>query len=174
MRSTILATVPLLAALAASPVSAQITARVHIDIPIGRRGPEVVYRPEVLPREIRIYDYDRRDYGDWDRDRDYRRWQPVTVYFFAGRYYERPVRGARAVVIYRYRDHFFFPPRDSRWERQHGRDNTWGRRDDRDRDDRNRDRDDRNGRDRDDRNGNDRDRNPRIPDDRGGRSRPDQ
>jgi hypothetical protein len=163
MRPTMLATVPLLAALISSPAAAQITARVHIDIPIGR-GPDVRYPPEAASREIRIYDYDRDDYGDWDRDRDYRRWQPVTVYFFAGRYYERPIRGGRTMIIYRYGNRYFFPPRDTRWEQRYGRDNDWGRRDDRDdrsardRDNRNgRDRDDRNARDRDDRNGQGRD-----------------
>jgi hypothetical protein len=168
MRPTILATAPLLAALAASPAGAQVTAHVHIDIPIGHRGP-VIYRPEPAPREVVIYDYDRHGYGDWDRDRDYRRWQTITVYFYAGRYYERPIRGARPVVIYRYRDRYFFPPRDHRWEQQHGRDNDWGRRDDRDRDDRYRD--DRNGRDRDNGNGHGRG-NQKVPNIRGGRSRP--
>jgi len=168
MRPVVLATLPLLAALATSPVAAQINAQVRLGIPIGNHQVVISYRPERLPREVRVYDYDRRSYGDWDRERDYRRWRPVTVYFYAGRYYERPFRYARPVVIYRYRDRYFYPPRDGRWERQYGRDNDWGRRDDRDRDDRNgRDRDDRYN-DRGDRNQNDRNVQPI----RGGRSRP--
>ena len=168
MRPTILATIPLLAALAASSATAQINAQVRLGIPIGRSHVVITYRPEPMPREVVVYDYDRRSYGDWDRDRDYRRWQPITVYFYAGRYYERPYRSARPVVIYRYRDRYFYPPRDGGWERQHGRDNDWGRRDDRNRNDRNaRDRDDRSN-DRGGRSQNDRN----VPPIRGGRSRP--
>jgi hypothetical protein len=176
MRPIVLATIPLLAALTAIPATAQVRAEVRLGIPIGNHQVVVTYRPERMPREVRIYDYDRRDYGDWNRDRDYRRWQPITVYFYAGRYYERPFRYARPVVIYRYRDRYFFPPRDGRWERAYGRDNDWGRGYDRDRDDRyGRDRDDRNDRDRDDRYNDrgDRNQNDRgVPPIRGGRSRP--
>jgi hypothetical protein len=130
MRPTMLAVIPLLAAIAASPATAQINARVHIDIPIGRYQPEVIYDQGYLPPEISVYDYDRDDYGDWDVDGYYRYWQPVTVYFYLGRYFERPIRGARPLVIYRYRDRYFFPPRDVRWEQRYGRNYTWGRRDD--------------------------------------------
>lgn len=187
MRPTVLATAPLLAALATMPAAAQVTAHVHIDIPIGHRDPVVVYRPQPGPRDVVVYDYDRDDYGDWDRGRDYRRWQLVTLYFYAGRYFEQPIRGARPVVVYRYRDRYFYPPRDARWEQRHGRDNDWGRRDDRDRDDRyDRDRNDRNdrndrsqdsrtGRDQSDRGGRQQDprsNDHRVPDVRGGRSRP--
>ncbi len=198
MRPTILATAPLLALLTASPAGAQITAHVHIDIPIGHRQSDVVYRPEAAPREVRIDEYDRRGDGDWDRGDAYRGWSPVTVYYFAGRYYERPFRGARAIVIYRYRGRYFFPPRDVRWEQRYGRDRDWGRSDNRDRDDRgqyNRDdrgpnhRDDRGQYNRDDRGANHRDdrggsshadrgqgsndrATPPVPNVRGGRSRP--
>jgi hypothetical protein len=136
MRPTMFALVPLLAVFATPPAGAQITARFHIDIPIGRDQPEAYYGQGYLPREITVYDYDRDDYGDWDLDDYYQDWRPVTIYFYLGRYFERPIRGARPIVIYRYRNRYFFPPRDVRWEHRYGRTNNWGRRDDRDRDDR--------------------------------------
>ncbi len=136
MRPTMLTVIPLLAAIAASPATAQINARVHIDIPIGRYQPEVIYDQGYLPPEITVYDYDRDDYGDWDVDGYYRYWQPVTVYFYLGRYFERPIRGARPFVIYRYGNRYFFPPRDVRWEQRYGRNDNWGRRDDSYRNDR--------------------------------------
>lgn len=174
MRPTIFATAPLLALLATTPVGAQVTARVHIDIPIGHRQPEVIYRPAPPPREVRIYDYNRRDDGDWDRADAYRRWSPMTVYYFAGRYYERPIRGARPMVIYRYQGRYFYPPRDSRWEQRYGRDRDWGRGDYRDRDDRGRGAPDNRGRGaRDNRGQGSFDRPaPPVPNARGGRSRP--
>ena len=129
MRPTMLAVIPLLAAIAASPATAQINARVHIDIPIGRDQPEVIYDQRYLPPEITVYDYDRDDYGDWDVDGYNQYWQPVTVYFYLGRYFERPIRGARPFVIYRYGNRYFFPPRDVRWEQRYGRNNNWGHRD---------------------------------------------
>ena len=129
MRPTMLAVIPLLAAIAASPATAQINARVHIDIPIGRNQAELVYGQQYLPGEITVYDYDRDDYGDWDVDGYNQYWQPVTVYFYLGRYFERPIRGARPFVIYRYGNRYFFPPRDVRWEQRYGRNNNWGHRD---------------------------------------------
>jgi hypothetical protein len=129
MRPTMLAVIPLLAAIAASPATAQINARVHIDIPIGRAQPDVIYDQGYLPPEVTVYDYDRDDFGDWDVDGYYQYWQPVTVYFYLGRYYARPIRGARPFVIYRYGNRYFFPPRDVRWEQRYGRSNNWGHRD---------------------------------------------
>jgi hypothetical protein len=129
MRPTMLAVIPLFAAIAASPATAQINARVHVDIPIGRDQSEVIYDQGYLPPELTVYDYDRNDYGDWDVDGYYQYWQPVTVYFYLGRYFERPIRGARPFVIYRYGNRYFFPPRDVRWEQRYGRNNNWGRRD---------------------------------------------
>ena len=129
MRPTMLAMIPLLAAIAAPPATAQINARVHIDIPIGRTQPEVIYDQGYLPPEITVYDYDRNDYGDWDVDGYNQYWQPVTVYFYLGRYFEFPIRGARPFVIYRYGNRYFFPPRDVRWEQRYGRNNNWGYRD---------------------------------------------
>ncbi len=129
MRPTMLAVIPLLAAFAAAPATAQINARVHLDIPIGRNQPELIYDQGYLPPEIAVYDYNRDDYGDWDVDGYYQYWQPVTVYFYLGRYFERPIRGARPFMIYRYGNRYFFPPRDVRWEQRYGRNNNWGRRD---------------------------------------------
>jgi hypothetical protein len=42
-------------------------------------------------------------------------WTPVFVYVVDGRYYSQPLRGARKVEIYRYRDHYFLPPDDRAW-----------------------------------------------------------
>lgn len=136
MRRRLMFLAPFALAALAAPASAQISARVHIDIPIGIGHPVVVRPPFSGAHLVAIYDYDRGRFGDWDRDG--RRWQTVTVYLFGGRYYDRPVRGARAVVVYRDRGRYFFPPRDARWDRDHGRDHDWARRDDRDRDDRGR------------------------------------
>jgi hypothetical protein len=160
MRPTILATIPLLAMLAAPAATAQVNAQIRVGIPIGRHEVVINYRPGPAMREVNVREYDRRTFGDWARGRDYRRWQPVTLYFYAGRYYERPFRYARPIVVFRYRDRYFFPPRDAGWERQHGRDRDWGRQDDRDRDDRYNDRGDRN------------QGPPVVPPTRGGRARP--
>ncbi len=98
-------------ALAATPVSAQISARVLIDIPIfgNNRGPVVVDRRDA-PRYIVVRDYSSKKHGNWKKD--YYRWQPITLYVLDGRYYERPYRNARPVSVYYYRDQYFFEPRD--------------------------------------------------------------
>jgi hypothetical protein len=130
MRVTTFASLPLLAALAVSPASAQISARIHIDIPIGDHRPVVVHRAPP-PREIVVVPYDARRFGDWRRNE--RRWSHITLYVSGGRYYEQPWRDARAVTVYRYRNQYFFAPRDRDWDRDHDRDRyrdqdrDWGR-----------------------------------------------
>jgi len=97
-RASLFAVLPLIGLLAvATPRPAP--AQVSIDV---RLGPPVVvtnYAPDV--------------YGDWRTD--YRYWHPVTLYFYDGNWYQRQVRGARPVVVYRYRNQFFLPPRDEGW-----------------------------------------------------------
>lgn len=57
--------------------------------------------------------YSSNQFGDWHRA--YRTWTPVRVYYMNGRYYRRPVRGARLVIVYSDGHHYFFPPRDDGW-----------------------------------------------------------
>ncbi|HEU5220400.1 MAG TPA: hypothetical protein VFU23_17190 [Gemmatimonadales bacterium] len=97
MRVSSLATLPLLLALAVGPrqAQAQVSVSVHF-------GPPIVvsnYAPDI--------------YGDW-RD-SYMDWRPVTVYFYDGRWYPRPFREARPVVVYRYYNSYFLPPQDQGW-----------------------------------------------------------
>lgn len=140
--------------LATAPVSAQVSARVLLDIPIlgGNRGAVVVDRRDD-PRYFVVRDYSPRNHGQWRRE--YRKWRPVTLYYVGGRYYERPFRNARPVAVYHYRNQYFFEPRDRDFyrERDRGRndrDDRWDRDDRRDREsryDRDDDRDDRDRRD---------------------------
>ncbi|HEX3928955.1 MAG TPA: hypothetical protein VHW65_13240 [Gemmatimonadales bacterium] len=113
MRSTTLALVPLLAAFAAAPLSAQVAARLHVDVPI-RRAPVAV----VPEHRLVVHEYAPARYGAWQRA--YSQWRPVTVYLYGGQYYDYAVPSARPVVAYRYRHEVFFPPRDREWVRLHG------------------------------------------------------
>lgn len=126
MRTASFVLAPLLVALIAAPAPAQVSATIQIG-PIG--GP--VYRRPAGPPPIVIVDYDRGRHGRWDRDARY--WRPVTVYVVGGRFYERPWGNARPVTVFRYRDQFFFGPRDRDWERQRDwyRRQYWDRIDDR-------------------------------------------
>jgi hypothetical protein len=98
MRVSKLAYLALFGALAAAPKHA--TAQISVNLRFGRPLVVTSYAPEV--------------YGDWRTD--YRRWQPVTVYYLNGSYYPRSVRGARPVVVYRSHNQYFFPPRDQDWD----------------------------------------------------------
>lgn len=115
-----------LALAATTPAAAQINIGVHIDIPIlgNGRGPVVVHRPAPPPRYITVYDYSPGRYGRWDKE--YRKWKRVTMYVYDGRYYERPFYGARPVVLYYYRNQYFFEPRDRDFYRYRG-DRDWDR-----------------------------------------------
>ncbi len=63
------------------------------------------------PLSVGLYAADRD--GQWRTG--FMLWTPVTVYEIQGAYYPRPVRGARVVEIYRYRDRYFLPPDDRDW-----------------------------------------------------------
>jgi hypothetical protein len=104
MRFPKIMTLPVLAALALAPVAshAQINATVHI-------GPT----PRAWGHEIVINPYAQDKYGDWHTS--YRRWQPVTMYFHDGRYFDRQVRGSRPVMVYRAHGEYFLPPQDRDW-----------------------------------------------------------
>jgi len=80
MRTSYLATIPLLAALGAVPAAAQV--RVHLDIPIGGRPPAYA----VQRRPLVIEQYDTYRFGDWDSYYD--DWVPETVYYYNGYYYD--------------------------------------------------------------------------------------
>lgn len=136
-----------LAGLVAAPrdAAAQINARILVDIPIlgNARAPVVVHRAPVRERVIVVHDYNPRRHGHWKREA--RHWRPVVLYVHGGRYYDRPIRGARQVTVYRYRDQIFHAPRDRDWDRRvvrYDRDDRWDDRWDDDRwdDDRRRDR----------------------------------
>ncbi|HEY4320027.1 MAG TPA: hypothetical protein VGM77_02525 [Gemmatimonadales bacterium] len=104
MRSISLITLPVLAAFAALPLSAQVSARLHVDIPIGRPAARVVGRP------LAVREYDPALVGDWQDYYD--DWAPETVYLYDGQYYDYPVVAyATPVIVYRYRDQMFFAPR---------------------------------------------------------------
>lgn len=134
MRSTLFVFAPIaLLMTATAPASGQVRADLHIDIPILGHGAVVHHVPP--PRDIVIYDYPPVPYGQWKKH--YRDWNRVTLYVLDGRYYERPIRGGRAVIVYRDRDRYFWGPRDGDW----GRWDRWDRNDRWDRDDRYRERD---------------------------------
>jgi hypothetical protein len=73
-------------------------------------------REAVDPRmgaEIGVLGYSEDRAGDWRKNS--RRWSPVTVYEVNGRYYPRNGRGAREVMVYRFRNEYFLPPTDDKW-----------------------------------------------------------
>ena len=63
--------------------------------------------------EVFLNVYSPDVFGDWRTG--YRRWQPVTLYVRAGRYYTRQIPNSRAVTVYRWRNQYFLPPRDQDW-----------------------------------------------------------
>ena len=118
MRPTLIAAVPLFAGLIALPAEAQVSARIHLDIPIGRHGP-VSY---AAPRgQIVIREYDQNRFGAWDRYYD--EWIPETVYYYDGYYYDYPIVAyAEPILVYRYGDERFFAPRQRefvQWQQQY-------------------------------------------------------
>lgn len=62
--------------------------------------------------------YTPRRHGDWHTTSRY--WAPVTLYYFSGRYYDRPYRCSLPVELYTYHGMYFSPPADSSWVRAHG------------------------------------------------------
>ena len=108
MRVPFLAAVPVLAVLSAAPAGAQVSARLHLDIPIGRRAPIVYGAPR---RQVIVREYDPSLFGAWDSYYD--NWAPVTLYYYDGYYYDYPiVEYAQPILVYSYRNQFFLPPRD--------------------------------------------------------------
>jgi hypothetical protein len=108
MRVSLMGAVPVLAALTALPAGAQISARVHVDIPIGRQQQGVIYGAP--RRQVIVRDYDEGQFGPWDEYYD--NWEPVTLYYYDGYYYDYPVVAyARPIVVFSYRNQFFLPPR---------------------------------------------------------------
>jgi hypothetical protein len=103
MRKTTLLAAALASALMALPARAP--AQVQISVAFGAR----------LGPQIGIFAYSADHYGPWRTA--YVDWTPVTVYYVNGRYYRHGVSGARAVVVYRYHDDYFFPPRDRGWNK---------------------------------------------------------
>ena len=97
MRMSLLATLPLLGALALTPCrgSAQITATIHLGSPVV------------------VSNYSADVHGDWHTN--YTKWQPRTVYAYNGQYYSHSVKGARPVQIYHRQNQNFLPPQDAAW-----------------------------------------------------------
>ena len=95
MRVSLMGAIPVLAALTAAPAGAQISARVHVDIPIGRQQGVIYGAPR---RQVVVRDYDEYQFGPWDEYYDY--WEPVTLYYYDGYYYDYPVVSyARPIVV---------------------------------------------------------------------------
>jgi hypothetical protein len=110
MRISVLATLPLLGALALAPRhgSAQISATIHLGNPVV------------------VTNYSSTVHGDWHTS--YRQWRPTTVYYYNGRYYPHAVRGARPVQIYHRQNQYFLPPRDAAWANRGDRRYNYNRR----------------------------------------------
>lgn len=100
MRIRTLAILPLLGAvtIGVRPATAQISATIQFGTP-------------AYGNEVRVYPYSAQNDGDWRSA--YRNWQPVTLYTVNGRFYSRATPGARAVMVYRYNNQYFVPPRDA-------------------------------------------------------------
>jgi len=84
-------------------------------VPVQRSAAQVTVN---LGRHISVSAYSPQRFGDWRTDYTY--WRPVTVYYLDGVYYVREVPRARPVVVYYYRDRYFFAPRDREFVVQHG------------------------------------------------------
>lgn len=80
----------------------------------GRARPyeEITVDPR-LGAEVGVFGYSTERAGDWRRN--YRRWTPVIVYEFNGRYYMHEAPGARPVALYRFGEEYFLPPDDPSW-----------------------------------------------------------
>jgi len=80
-----------------------------------------------LGRHVSIAAYSPQRFGDWRTDYSY--WRPVTVYYVNGVYYMHEVPRAQPVVVYYYRDRYFFAPRDREFAVRHdnGRGHAYGR-----------------------------------------------
>ncbi|MGD0483292.1 MAG: hypothetical protein ABSB58_01420 [Gemmatimonadales bacterium] len=76
-------------------------------------SPEAVRIDPRLGHEVGVLGYSPDRAGDWRTN--VRRWKPVTLYEFNGRYYSNNAPGARAVAMYRYQNEYFLPPTDQGW-----------------------------------------------------------
>jgi hypothetical protein len=103
MFSRKLALIPLLGALALTPRTGSAQASATLQFGSHNYG-----------SEVRVYPYSSDIDGEWRTS--WRRWQPVTLYNYNGRFYTRAVPGARAVAVYRYNDQYFVPPRDASFQ----------------------------------------------------------
>ena len=89
--------------------------RAPADVDMGRARPYTPPPPirSQLGAEIGVFGYTPDRAGDWRKN--YKKWSPVMVYEFNGRYYQKNGPGTRAVQIYRYKDEYFLPPQDNGW-----------------------------------------------------------
>jgi hypothetical protein len=101
-------------AFATVPAAGQVAARLDVRIPVGHQS-----RVGFGSRgRVMIGAYAPALVGSWQDDFQY--WEPVTVYYYDGMYYDYPVVDyATPVFVYRYNDRLFFPPRDAGFVRLH-------------------------------------------------------
>lgn len=90
---------PLLGALAFTPLTASAQGRAHAHMKPGK--------------PVLVTGYSADAYGDWHKS--YRSWRPVTLYAHDGQFYSRSMKGARAVQVYRHGNDYFLPPQDDAW-----------------------------------------------------------
>jgi hypothetical protein len=86
---------------------------VEVDIARVRPYEPVVKVDAAFGEEVGVFGFSAERAGDWHKN--YRRWTPITVYEFHGRYFRHPGPGARPVQIYSYHDELFLPPVDREW-----------------------------------------------------------
>ncbi len=66
-----------------------------------------------LGNERVVAAYNPTQHGDWHTA--YKTWQPTTVYYNNGHYYDKQTKGSRAVSVYKKDDGYFLPPQDKKW-----------------------------------------------------------
>jgi hypothetical protein len=62
-------------------------------------------------RVVSSYNADR--HGDWHTS--YKQWEPTTLYYTNGQYYDKQTKGSRTVSVYKKDDGYFLPPQDKKF-----------------------------------------------------------
>ena len=75
----------------------------------GQQPPDVRYG-----NDVQVGVYSSQVHGDWRNS--YNRWETATLYNLNGRYYPTQVTGARPLMVYRWQNQYFLPPRDQGWD----------------------------------------------------------
>ncbi len=66
-----------------------------------------------LGNERVVAAYNPTQHGAWQTS--YKSWEPTTVYYNNGHYYDKQSKGSRAVSVYKNNDGYFLPPQDKKW-----------------------------------------------------------